>query len=50
MYDLTDFQRELRYVIAGADQPPGQEVTDEVSSTTVRSSITADCIPISTPS
>ncbi|WP_339105011.1 PadR family transcriptional regulator [Haloterrigena salinisoli] len=30
MDDLTGFQRDLLYVIAGADQPSGQEVKDEV--------------------
>ncbi|WP_254862672.1 PadR family transcriptional regulator [Halovivax gelatinilyticus] len=30
MYDLTGFQRDLLYVIAGADQPSGQTVKDEV--------------------
>ncbi|SDK45216.1 PadR family transcriptional regulator [Natronorubrum texcoconense] len=30
MDDLTGFQRDLLYVIAGADEPSGQEVKDEV--------------------
>ncbi|MFA9504929.1 PadR family transcriptional regulator [Natrinema sp. H-ect1] len=30
MHDLTGFQRDLLYVIAGADQPSGQDVKDEV--------------------
>ncbi|MDS0473558.1 PadR family transcriptional regulator [Natrinema sp. 1APR25-10V2] len=30
MDDLTGFQRDLLYVIAGADQPSGQDVKDEV--------------------
>lgn len=30
MNDLTGFQRDLLYVIAGADQPSGQEVKEEV--------------------
>lgn len=30
MDDLTGFQRDLLYVIAGADQPSGQEVKDEI--------------------
>ncbi|ADB63598.1 transcriptional regulator, PadR-like family (plasmid) [Haloterrigena turkmenica DSM 5511] len=30
MHDLTGFQRDLLYVIAGADQPSGQNVKDEV--------------------
>ncbi|WP_339102453.1 PadR family transcriptional regulator [Haloterrigena salinisoli] len=30
MYDLTGFQRDLLYVIAGADQPSGQTVKEEV--------------------
>ena len=30
MNDLTGFQRDLLYVIAGADQPSGQDVKDEV--------------------
>ncbi|MFC4540494.1 PadR family transcriptional regulator [Halosolutus amylolyticus] len=30
MYDLTGFQRDLLYVITGADQPSGQDVKDEV--------------------
>ncbi|THE62995.1 PadR family transcriptional regulator [Salinadaptatus halalkaliphilus] len=30
MHDLTGFQRDLLYVIAGADQPSGQSVKDEV--------------------
>ncbi|MFC6766745.1 helix-turn-helix transcriptional regulator [Natrinema soli] len=32
MDDLTGFQRDLLYVIAGADQPSGQDVKDEVES------------------
>ena len=30
MHDLTGFQRDLLYVINGADQPSGQDVKDEV--------------------
>lgn len=30
MDDLTGFQRDLLYVIAGADKPSGQEVKEEV--------------------
>jgi len=30
MYDLTGFQRDLLYVIAGADQPSGQDVKEDV--------------------
>ncbi|GAB3035917.1 PadR family transcriptional regulator [Natronobiforma cellulositropha] len=30
MHDLTGFQRDLLYVIAGADQPSGQNVKEEV--------------------
>ncbi|ELY77914.1 PadR family transcriptional regulator [Natrinema gari] len=30
MDDLTGFQRDLLYVIAGADQPSGQDVKGEV--------------------
>lgn len=30
MHDLTGFQRDLLYVIAGADQPSGQSVKEEV--------------------
>lgn len=30
MDGLTGFQRDLLYVIAGADQPSGQDVKDEV--------------------
>ena len=30
MDDLTGFQRDLLYVIAGADQPSGQDVKDEI--------------------
>jgi len=30
MHDLTGFQRDLLYVIAGADRPSGQTVKDEV--------------------
>lgn len=30
MEDLTGFQRDLLFVIAGADEPSGQEVKDEV--------------------
>ncbi len=30
MNDLTGFQRDLLYVIAGADQPSGQEVKEDV--------------------
>ncbi|OVE85075.1 PadR family transcriptional regulator [Natronolimnobius baerhuensis] len=32
MDDLTGFQRDLLYVIAGADQPSGQNVKDEIES------------------
>ena len=30
MHDLTGFQRDLLYVIAGADQPSGQDVKEDV--------------------
>ena len=30
MHDLTGFQRDPLYVIAGADQPSGQDVKEEV--------------------
>lgn len=30
MDNLTGFQRDLLYVIAGAEQPSGQEVKDEI--------------------
>jgi len=30
MNDLTGFQRDLLYVIAGADQPSGQDVKEDV--------------------
>lgn len=30
MHDLTGFQRDLLYVIAGADRPSGQTVKEEV--------------------
>ena len=30
MHDLTGFQRDLLYVIAGADRPSGQNVKEEV--------------------
>ena len=30
MDDLTGFQRDLLYVIAGADQPSGQDIKEEV--------------------
>jgi DNA-binding PadR family transcriptional regulator len=30
MDDLTGFQRDLLYVIAGADQPSGQDVKDQI--------------------
>ncbi|WP_306061116.1 PadR family transcriptional regulator [Natronococcus wangiae] len=30
MDDLTGFQRDLLYVIAGADQPSGQNVKEEI--------------------
>lgn len=30
MHDLTGFQRDLLYVIAGAEEPSGQDVKDEV--------------------
>ncbi|TMT81550.1 PadR family transcriptional regulator [Haloterrigena sp. H1] len=30
MDDLTGFQRDLLYVIAGADRPSGQDVKDEI--------------------
>jgi PadR family transcriptional regulator, regulatory protein PadR len=32
MDDLTGFQRDLLYVIAGADHPSGQDIKDEVES------------------
>jgi PadR family transcriptional regulator, regulatory protein PadR len=32
MDDLTGFQRDLLYVIAGADQPSGQDIKDEAES------------------
>ncbi|NKE38109.1 PadR family transcriptional regulator [Natronococcus sp. JC468] len=32
MDDLTGFQRDLLYVITGADQPSGQDIKDEVES------------------
>ncbi|WP_247003897.1 PadR family transcriptional regulator [Halosolutus gelatinilyticus] len=32
MDDLTGFQRDLLYVIAGADQPSGQDVKEEIES------------------
>ncbi len=32
MDDLTGFQRDLLYVIAGAEQPSGQDVKDEIES------------------
>jgi PadR family transcriptional regulator, regulatory protein PadR len=30
MDDLTGFQRDLLYVIAGADQPSGQDIKEEI--------------------
>ncbi|ELZ05252.1 PadR family transcriptional regulator [Natrialba asiatica] len=30
MDDLTGFQRDLLYVIAGADRPSGQDIKDEI--------------------
>ncbi|OVE82983.1 PadR family transcriptional regulator [Natronolimnobius baerhuensis] len=30
MQDLTGFQRDLLYVISGADQPSGQDVKEEI--------------------
>ena len=30
MYDLTGFQRDLLYVIAGLDEPHGLEIKDEL--------------------
>ncbi|MFB1065027.1 PadR family transcriptional regulator [Natrinema sp. H-ect4] len=30
MHDLTGFQRDLLYVIVGAEEPSGQDVKDEV--------------------
>jgi PadR family transcriptional regulator, regulatory protein PadR len=32
MDDLTGFQRDLLYVIAGADQPSGQDIKEEIES------------------
>ncbi|MXV63022.1 PadR family transcriptional regulator [Natronorubrum sp. JWXQ-INN-674] len=32
MHDLTGFQRDLLYVIAGTDEPSGQDVKTEVGS------------------
>jgi PadR family transcriptional regulator, regulatory protein PadR len=32
MEEITGFQRDLLYVIAGADHPSGQDVKDEVES------------------
>ncbi len=44
MNDLTGFQRDLLYVIAGADQPSGQDVRMRWNGTTRVKSITAACI------
>lgn len=30
MFELTGFQRDLLYVIAGADQPSGQDIKEEL--------------------
>ena len=32
MYDLTGFQRDLRYVIAGVDEPDGPGTNEELGS------------------
>jgi len=50
MYDLTGFQRDLLYVIAGEDEPHGLAIKDELEQFTRRRSITVGSIPISTPS
>ena len=31
MFELTGFQRDLLYVIAGSDRPSGQEIKSEIS-------------------
>ena len=31
MFDLTGFQRDLLYVIAGSDRPSGQAIKEEIS-------------------
>ena len=31
MFDLTGFQRDLLYVIAGANRPSGQDIKEEIS-------------------
>lgn len=31
MFDLTGFQRDLLYVIAGADRPSGQQIKESIS-------------------
>ncbi|WP_410767660.1 PadR family transcriptional regulator [Haloferax sp. DFSO60] len=31
MFELTGFQRDLLYVIAGADRPSGQEIKESIS-------------------
>jgi DNA-binding PadR family transcriptional regulator len=31
MFDLTGFQRDLLYVIAGADRPSGQQIKEAIS-------------------
>ena len=33
MFELTGFQRDLLYVIAGADHPSGQDIGNEISET-----------------
>jgi len=50
MYDLTGFQRDLLYVIAGEDEPTDWRSKMNSNSTTRRRSITVGSIPISTPS
>jgi len=51
MYDLTGFQRDLLYVIAGLDEPHGLAIKEELEDYYEKErSTTADSIPTSTRS
>jgi len=47
MYDLTGFQRDLLYVIAGLEEPHGLAIKTNSKSTTKKRSTMAGCIQTS---
>ena len=50
MYDLTGFQRDLLYIIAGKDDPHGLALKEELKEYYKKRSTTVGCIPTSTQS